>query len=185
MTLVNRISKLVSADFHGLLDQIEDPELLLRQSVREMSEILESEEKEFQFLMQRNGQIERKLENFKKSHAKIQSEIELCLKSDSDEMAKSFVRKKLECEKLIELVAARQSEIISKTNSQRQVIKHRQEQLEAIKKKMEIFLSERESFNESSETNFGENSVLSMKVSNEEVEVHFIREKEKAMGRKS
>ena len=36
MALVTRLSRLFQADFHAVLDQIEEPDLQLRQAVREM-----------------------------------------------------------------------------------------------------------------------------------------------------
>ena len=36
MALVNRLSRLFQADFHAVLDRIEEPDLQLRQAVREM-----------------------------------------------------------------------------------------------------------------------------------------------------
>ena len=38
MALITRISRLFKADFHAVLDQIEEPEVLLRQAVREMED---------------------------------------------------------------------------------------------------------------------------------------------------
>ena len=40
MALINRVARLFKADFHAVLDQIEEPELLLKQAVREMEDEL-------------------------------------------------------------------------------------------------------------------------------------------------
>ena len=46
MALINRVARLFKADFHAVLDQIEEPELLLKQAVREMEdELAESEQR--------------------------------------------------------------------------------------------------------------------------------------------
>ena len=39
MALINRLSRLFKADFHAVLDQIEEPELLLKQAIREMEAV--------------------------------------------------------------------------------------------------------------------------------------------------
>ena len=44
MALITRVSRLFQADFHAVLDRIEDPEALLRQAVREMEEELAHDE---------------------------------------------------------------------------------------------------------------------------------------------
>ena len=44
MALINRISRLFKADFHAVLDQIEEPEALLKQAIRDMEDDLASTE---------------------------------------------------------------------------------------------------------------------------------------------
>ena len=46
MALVNRISRLFRADFHAVLDQIEEPDLLLRQAIREMQDDMAQDEQQ-------------------------------------------------------------------------------------------------------------------------------------------
>ena len=45
MALINRISRLVKADFHAVLDQIEEPGQLLKQAIRDMEDDLAETEK--------------------------------------------------------------------------------------------------------------------------------------------
>ena len=40
MTLIARVSRLFRADLHAVLDRVEEPDLVLRQAVREMEEDL-------------------------------------------------------------------------------------------------------------------------------------------------
>ena len=40
MALINRVTQLFKADFHAVLDRIEEPEQLLRQSIRDMEDVL-------------------------------------------------------------------------------------------------------------------------------------------------
>ena len=44
MALINRMSRLFTADVHAVLDRIEEPDVLLRQAIREMEEALERSE---------------------------------------------------------------------------------------------------------------------------------------------
>ena len=44
MALINRISRLFKSDFHAVLDQIEEPEQLLKQAIRDMEDELASAE---------------------------------------------------------------------------------------------------------------------------------------------
>ena len=45
MAIIQRLSRLFLADFHSVLDHIEEPESLLKQALREMEEELEQSEK--------------------------------------------------------------------------------------------------------------------------------------------
>ena len=40
MALIKRVARLFQSDMHAVLDRIEDPESLLKQSIREMEEDL-------------------------------------------------------------------------------------------------------------------------------------------------
>jgi phage shock protein A len=44
MALLNRVSQLFKADFNAVLDQIEEPEQILKQAVRDMEDELASSE---------------------------------------------------------------------------------------------------------------------------------------------
>ncbi len=68
MALINRISRLFKADFHAVLDQIEEPEMLLKQAIREMEDDLaETEQRirvcahEQEALATRNSEVDNKL----------------------------------------------------------------------------------------------------------------------------
>ena len=48
MALINRISRLFTADMHAVLDRLEEPDVLLKQALREMED--ESAKSGFQIL---------------------------------------------------------------------------------------------------------------------------------------
>ena len=50
MALVTRLSRLFQADFHAVLDRIEEPDLQLRQAVREMQFALDQDQQRLQLL---------------------------------------------------------------------------------------------------------------------------------------
>ena len=57
MALITRVSRLFQADFHAVLDRIEEPEVLLRQAVREMEEELARDEQHSKVLHHEQGQL--------------------------------------------------------------------------------------------------------------------------------
>ena len=50
MALITRVSRLFRADLHAVLDRIEEPDVLLRQAVREMEEALARDEQRLKAL---------------------------------------------------------------------------------------------------------------------------------------
>ena len=57
MALITRVSRLFQADFHAVLDRIEEPEAILRQAVREMEEELARDEQRSTMLQQEQRQL--------------------------------------------------------------------------------------------------------------------------------
>ena len=91
MALINRVSRLFKADFHAVLDQIEEPEQLLKQAIREMeNDLAETEQRirvcahDQELLATRKSEIESKL-------AEIDEELDLCFASAQGE-TRAFVR---------------------------------------------------------------------------------------------
>ena len=50
MTLITRLSRLFHADVNAVIDQLEEPELLLKQAIREMEETLNNDERQLKLL---------------------------------------------------------------------------------------------------------------------------------------
>ncbi len=57
MALITRVSRLFQADFHAVLDRIEEPDVLLRQAVREMEEELARDEQRSKLLQHELRQL--------------------------------------------------------------------------------------------------------------------------------
>lgn len=93
MAIMTRILRLWKADIHGVMDQLEDKELLLKQYLREMKSSLNDEEER----LQRTSSIIERLKNLisecKEEIAKLEKDLELALRKDNDEIAKILIRK--------------------------------------------------------------------------------------------
>ena len=60
MALVNRVTRLFKADFHAVLDRIEEPDVLLRQAIREMQDDLAGDEQQLRSLKVEARQLEQR-----------------------------------------------------------------------------------------------------------------------------
>ncbi len=176
MALINRISRLFKADFHAVLDQIEEPEMLLKQAIREMEDDLaETEQRirvcahEQEALATRNSEVDKKL-------AEIDDELDLCFASKKDDLAKGLIKKKLEAERLSKRLSAKDSAADKYLTEQRAMLDENRATLEGLRQKAELFAQRVPA---DSESEFDDIAWMAqeLRVSDDEVEVAYLREK--------
>ena len=139
MALINRVSRLFKADFHAVLDQIEEPEMLLKQAIREMEDDLAETEQRIRVcahdqeaLTTRKSEIDAKLDE-------IDNELDLCFASKKDDLAKGLIKKKLEAERLSKRLAAKHSAADIYLTEQRAMLDENRATLEGLRQKAELF----------------------------------------------
>lgn len=176
MALINRVTRLFKADFHAVLDQIEEPELLLRQAVREMEDDLAETEQRVgvcahdqQVLETRKAEIDGQL-------ARIDEELDLCFDSGKDGLARGLIRKKLEAERLSSRLASQHGASAKYLGEQRAMLDEHRATLEGLRQKAELFAQRAPV---KSESEFDDIAWIArdMNVSDDEVEVAYLREK--------
>ena len=101
MALINRLSRLFKADFHAVLDHIEEPEALLRQAIRDMEDELVATEQRIKNATHDHDTLRRRRAEIESSLSDIDSQLDLCFHSDKDDLAKGLIRKKLEAQRLL------------------------------------------------------------------------------------
>ena len=99
MTLVCRIGRLFKADLHGILDTLEEPELVLKQAIREMEEEVVRGEQVVKELVRKQEKMEGSRAECARTLGEIAAQIELCFQSKKEELARSCIRRKLELER--------------------------------------------------------------------------------------
>jgi len=99
MALISRLARLFKADFHAVLDNLEEPEILLKHSIREMEECNRSLERDLVQLSEAVDLTDKRIRELKDRLGTINSELDVCFNSGSDGLAKNHIRRKLETEK--------------------------------------------------------------------------------------
>jgi phage shock protein A len=171
MALITRLSRLFNADMNAVLDQIEEPELLLKQAVREMEETLTHNEKQIKLLELENQQNNKKEQDLKQTLADLEKQIALCFKSKKEDLAKVLIRRKLELEQLIAALLRKTSTSEDTVVQLTTQFTEQQSQLSSMKQKAEIF-----SQNTSNDAAWDKQT---FSVHDEDVEVAFLHEKQK------
>jgi len=176
MALINRVTRLFKADFHAVLDQIEEPEQLLKQAIREMEDDLAETEQRISIhahdqeaLANRKAEIDDKL-------AEIGEELDLCFASRKHELARNLVRKKLEARRLSNHLGSKHSAAGKYLAEQRAMLAENRATLEGLRQKAELFAQRTPQAGESGLDDIAW-AARELKVSDDEVEVAFLREK--------
>ncbi len=104
MTIITRISRFIKADVHAVLDYLEEPDVLLRQSVREMEAELAATSCRIGEATKQLSQLEQRIIQLRAGLSESESELALCLSHSNDDLARSILRKKLITEKKLNQV---------------------------------------------------------------------------------
>lgn len=95
MSIMSRMTRLWKADLHGVMDQLEDKALLLKQCLREMETGLQQKQTHLAQLRRtceqlRNGQSVRAGER-----EKVEADIALAVRKEKDDIARMLIRKRM------------------------------------------------------------------------------------------
>ncbi|MFN8391037.1 MAG: PspA/IM30 family protein [Bdellovibrionota bacterium] len=139
MAITKRILRLFKADIHGIIDCLEDPETMLRQAVRDMEEEIAEGEAELLRLNEQEECRERAKKHSAELKAETERQIELCFDTGNEALARTFVRRKLECEQRLKLIVQREATLTAEKVELERRLRAQQEKLASVKEKMEIF----------------------------------------------
>lgn len=173
MALIRRISRLFHADMNAVLDQIEEPEILLKQSIRDMQEMLDQEERQINLNKHELKQLSNKEQTLKQTLEELEEQLPICFKSDKDDLARSLIKRKLETQQSIKTISLKITTLTNRLEESEARVKEQRIQLESMKQKAEIFSVEELSVSSESWNN------PASSVQQDDVEIAFLHEKQK------
>ncbi|MEM1229383.1 MAG: PspA/IM30 family protein [Pseudomonadota bacterium] len=104
MTLMIRLTRLLSADLHALMDRLEEPHALLAQAQREMEETLATDRARLAQLERDGEQIECERGRLDEALRACETELDLCFAEGNDVLARKVLKRRLQSEaQLLEL----------------------------------------------------------------------------------
>jgi len=175
MALINRVARLFKADFHAVLDHIEEPEQMLRQAIRDMEDELASLEQRLAATLLEQGGLRQREAELTAATGEFDDKLDFCFESGKEDLARSLVRRKLEAGQALKHVRARLQASEDHVAEQKKQLDENREQLEALRQKAEILLSSRPAC-ASSLAEFPRTAGEST-VTDADVEIAFLREK--------
>ncbi len=138
MALVRRISRLFTADVHAVLDQLEEPEAVLRQAVREMEEELDGQLRQTKRVKADIDASRARLETLAKTRAELDSKLDLCFANGNEELARKVTRRKLEAAQLAEHLETKLGALEDRLAEHEAVVAANRDQLEGMRQKAEL-----------------------------------------------
>jgi len=172
MALVTRISRLFQADFHAVLDRIEEPDLQLRQAEREMQLALDQDRQRLQLLQHEAGQLEKLVASYESDLHSFDEELDICLAAEKDDLARDLVRRKLATGKPVQANREQVASVAEQCQALTRQIEEQSQQLASMQQKLELLAST------SDKSYFGDYAT-GESVRNEEVEIALLREKQR------
>ena len=138
MALITRIGRLFNADLNAVIDHIEEPDVLLKQSLREMQECLlvsqarlKSQQSQFKQLEAYQTQAELKQRQY-------EEELNVCLAAENDELARTVIRRQLENEINLNDLKNRHDEQDLSIQEQQHLIDEQRRDLQSLQQKVEF-----------------------------------------------
>jgi len=177
MALINRFSRLFRADLHAVLDRIEEPTILLKQAVREMEDDVAQDERNLRILEHELQQIPFLESEIEKMLIELQQEISLCLDSDNEKLARSVVKRKLECQQRAKRLRQKSDAMEQEVTGLVGRLENNRNRLTAMQQKLEIL--EQDNSQHMAQSNVTDMDVL---ISDDDIEVALLKEKRARVG---
>jgi phage shock protein A len=178
MALINRISRLFKADFHAVLDQIEEPEQLLKQAIRDMEDDLATTEQRIKLSQHDQDALVVRKSELQSALEEITAQLDLCFDSGKEDLAKSLIKKKLEAERLLKRLNSKHVANQKYLDQQQKMLDENRATLEGLRQKAELF-AQRTPAHPDAASEFDDIGWMAreMQVGDDEVEIAYLREK--------
>ena len=178
MALIRRVTRPFRADFHAVLDRVEEPEILLRQSIREMEDDLARDERLYRRHERESEQLAKRENEFQRLLTSLSEELDVCFTAGKEELARSLIRRKLETERSLQLLVRRREAVAAQLDLLAQRLDENRSRYESMRQKAELFdRQNRETDTEDVWTG------IDVRVRDEDVEVALLKERQRREGK--
>jgi phage shock protein A len=173
MALINRVSRLFTADVHAVLDRIEEPEALLRHAIREMEEEVAAAELHGAELEREIGALAERERKLAATLAELAGKLDVAFGSGNEDLARRLLRRKLETEKLGRHTADRRESLAQTRAELEQELALQRERLDVLRQKADLFAPR------STEPTVDDWSQRDLAVGDDELEIAFLSERQR------
>lgn len=178
MGIMTRVVNIFKADIHGVMDQLEDQGLLLKQYLRDMEDALGANEAKLHHKIAARNQAQQQSDKFLQQTQLIEQDLKVVIKKEQDDIARMLIRKIKPLENLRGEIARR----ISALDEEITVIKDRiaQQQLayEQIKHRSLDYCQRNRTRMRQEDVSGGLPGSYPEAMSHEEIELELLKRKE-------
>lgn len=178
MAIINRISRLFTADMHAVLDRMEEPEVLLRQCIREMEAELADTERRIGALVCEREQIDARSAQIARTLTEIESQLDVCFEAGKSDLARNLIRRRLENQRFARLLAARAETTDKDLATSRAALDENRTRLESMRQKADLFVDD-DRPDRAAAWDEPDHGYADCRVSDDEVEVAFLAEQQR------
>lgn len=93
MGIMTRVIRIFKADVHGVMDQLEDQELLLKQHLRDMAEALNLKEVKLNKMLVSRKQAQQEYDKYQQQSQSLEQDLAVAIQKNKDEIARMLIRK--------------------------------------------------------------------------------------------
>jgi phage shock protein A len=178
MGIMTRMLRLCKADVHGVMDQLEDKGLLLKQYLREMEADLEQKEQKVRLLVQRKEDLERQITRHGEEMKKIETDLELALKKEKNDIARMLIRQRRMLATASRHLEAQVEPVSREKEALKATLTDQKLQYDTLKVKADAYCRQAGSRLLEAETNLKAEKWSSLEPRKEEIELELLRRKE-------
>lgn len=140
MALFTRLTRMFRADMHEVLDRLEEPDLLLRQAIRDMEDSLAQRTRHAGLQAQEREALQVRQEEINSHLQRIENELDLCFQAGNEALTRTLIRRKLETEKCSQNLAQTLIRLNAQIQRDNVHIEEQKQRLEVMKQKAATFL---------------------------------------------
>jgi phage shock protein A len=182
MGIMTRFTRIFKADIHGVMDQIENKELILKQCLREMEASLSKKQASLVQLRSALEQVRDETRKMKREKEKTEQDLRIAIIKEKDDIARLLIRKRMKADHHIEIAFTRTESFEKQIALLTENIDAQKHQYAEMQLRAESWIqrAEHKQWEESAPA-FTRESFLHA-ISDEEIELELIKQKDAVKG---
>ena len=178
MGIMSRMIRICKADLHGMMDQMENRELLLRQYLREMEMAIREKESLLNILLKARRQAIREKDHLTGEISKLENDLNTAIRKEKDDIARMLIRKTGSMTHIRDELALAVTDHDSKIQQLRETLKQQQQAYAQIKMKAQSVFREKSSEDLNTILKTPSKSDIAWEPCEEEIELELLKRKE-------